>query len=277
MRVCGVEIDNVGYTILGDEGEDLLGEQFVLGQFLQPKKIRNVLCRPEASLSFRDIMDKGKIALFNLPDGLLGEQNAQLLGQLVVSNFQIAILSRANIPQKKRRRFYLYVDEFQTFTSTANASYDKILERSRKYRLALTLAHQQTGQIPDNLLHQIFGNVSTMISFEVSGRDGKKLSPEFLWDDPERGIQPLPPIEFSKLNIGQAYIKLGKRAFQVAITPPLGEGDPERAMAIIERSHIKATPPITQKHPAQSSVHGDGAPPPPQDSMFEDVDPDEIF
>ena len=162
-------------------------------------------------------------------------------------------------------------------TSTANASYDKILERSRKYRLCLTLAHQQTGQIPDNLLHQIFGNVSTMISFEVSGRDGRKLSPEFLWDDPERGIQPLPPIQFSKLTIGRAYINLGKRAFQVRTTPPLGEGDLERAMAVIERSHTRGTPPPTQKHPLQPSVHGDGAPPPQQDAMFEDVDPDEIF
>ena len=75
-----------------------------------------------------------------------------LLGQLIISKFQMATMMRANIPQKQRRNFWLYIDEFQTFTDVATASYEKILSRARKYRLGLILAHQQTGQIPTTLL-----------------------------------------------------------------------------------------------------------------------------
>ena len=65
-------------------------------------------------------MDEGRIMLFNLSDGILGEQNSQLLGQLVVAKFQLAVMSRANVPKEQRRNFYLYLDEFQTFTGTSD-------------------------------------------------------------------------------------------------------------------------------------------------------------
>ena len=123
-----------------------------LGRLLRPRPVRRMLCNPRASLNFRDCMDEGKIMLFNLSDGVLGEQNSQLLGQLVVSKFQLAVMARAKQPKGERRNFYLYIDEFQAFTGTAGMSYEKILSRARKYRLGLTLAHQQTGQIPGSLL-----------------------------------------------------------------------------------------------------------------------------
>jgi len=108
-----------------------------LGRFLRPRFIRNVLCQTEKNLNFRECMDQGKILLFNLSDGILGEMNAQILGQLVVSKIQLAALSRADIAPEERRKFYLYIDEFQAFVSTASASYEKILSRARKYGLVL--------------------------------------------------------------------------------------------------------------------------------------------
>jgi len=95
-----------------------------LGKFTRPKIVRRILCQPTGNINFRQAMDDGKIMLFNLSDGILGEANSQLLGQLTVSKFQMAVMSRADIPQQDRRHFYLYIDEFQTFTSTATASYD---------------------------------------------------------------------------------------------------------------------------------------------------------
>lgn len=81
--------------------------------------IRNILCNPQSSLDFREAIDTGKILLFNLSDGILGEANSQLLGQLIVSKFQTAVMSRADTAKDMRQPFYLYVDEFQTFTGTA--------------------------------------------------------------------------------------------------------------------------------------------------------------
>jgi len=182
------------------------------GKFLRPKTIRSMLCRPEGNLDFRKAMDTGKILLFNLSDGILGEANSQLLGQLIVSKFQMAVMSRANIPKEERRNFYLYIDEFQTFTGTAAASYEKILSRARKYKLGLVLAHQQTGQIPLELLKEILGNVSTVICFNVSASDTSRLAKEFITTINGEVIH-IPQEEILKLKTGQAYCKIGNQSF----------------------------------------------------------------
>ena len=206
-----------------------------LGKFTRPKVIRNLLCQRKGSINFRQLMDTGKVMLFNLSDGILGELNSQLLGQLIVSKFQLAVMSRADTPQHQRRRFYLYIDEFQTFTSTANASYDKILSRARKYRLALILAHQQTGQIPSDLLRQIFGNVSTMVSFVVSSDDARRLSKEFV-SEYNGEITMLPFEKLLSLGVGQTYCKIARNSFPMRTFPVSEKPDFSLARAAIERS-----------------------------------------
>jgi len=199
-----------------------------LGEFTQSQKVRNILCQSGKSLNFREIMDAGKIVLFNLSDGILGEQNSQLFGQLIVSQFQLAVMSRADIlDPNKRRRFYLYLDEFQTFTNTSASSYGLILSRARKYRLVLILAHQQSGQIPLDLLRDIFGNVSTMISFVVSNHDAKKLAGEFGYKGSDY---------FTNLEVGEAMVKLGNQSCKMKTFLPKEKPDFKLAEAIIQRS-----------------------------------------
>ena len=60
----------------------------------------------------RQIMDNGKILIVNLSKGLIGEENAQFLGLLLVPKILSAAMSRADMPENQRRDFYLYVDEF---------------------------------------------------------------------------------------------------------------------------------------------------------------------
>jgi len=183
-----------------------------LGRIVRPKVIRNILCNLENSLNFRDAIDTGKILLFNLSDGILGEANSQLLGQLIVSKFQTAVMSRADTAKYERQPFYLYIDEFQTFTNVATASYEKILSRARKYRLSLILAHQQTHQIPYDLLREIFGNVSTVVSFQVSSDDANRLSKEFVTQYDGEVVN-VPAEELLSLKVGQAYCKVGQNSF----------------------------------------------------------------
>src|SRR2546428_9793492 len=117
-----------------------------------------MLCSSGTSLNVRRLMDEGKILLFSLSDGLLGEENAELLGQLVVAKIQLAAMSRANVPPSERRFFTLIADEFQRFAQSAATSYEQMLSRARKYGVGLVLAHQQTGQIPEQLMRGILGN-----------------------------------------------------------------------------------------------------------------------
>src|SRR5690606_39774743 len=123
-----------------------------------------------------EAMDQGKIILVNLSQGKLGEDNATLLGAMLITKIQLAAMSRVNTPEEARRDFYLYVDEFQNF---ATDSFNKILSEARKYRLNLILANQYMGQIDEDVRLAIFGNCGTIMTFLVGAGDSPYLAKEF--------------------------------------------------------------------------------------------------
>ena len=131
-----------------------------------------MLSSPQSKLDFYDIMQSKKILLVNLSSGTIGEDNAQLLGSLLVTQLQMAAMRRAGIPPAQRHPFYLYVDEFQNFTTT---SFEKILSEARKYKLCLTLAHQYINQLSESQRDAIFGNVGSMIMFSCGDKDAYAL------------------------------------------------------------------------------------------------------
>jgi hypothetical protein len=147
-----------------------------VGQFVSSRMIRNIIGHPQSSINLKDIMDDGKILLLNLSQGKLGEDNAALLGAMIITQIQLAAMSRAFMKEEDRRPFFLYVDEFQNFATT---SFLKILSEARKYRLALTLANQYIDQLDLEIQRAIFGNVGTLMSFVVGARDAVALSKEF--------------------------------------------------------------------------------------------------
>jgi hypothetical protein len=194
-----------------------------LERFLAAAAVRNMLCQPGKSLNVRKAMDQGKVLLFNLSDGLLGEANAQILGSLVVAKLQTAAMSRADIAPHARRPFHVYIDEFQAFVDSSAASYERLLSRARKYRLSLCLAHQQLGQIPEEILRQIFGNVSTLISFRVSATDARRLSREFVGEiDGEPAS--LDPKELLSLQVGEAWARVDRSVLFLKTLPPFSKG-----------------------------------------------------
>ena len=206
-----------------------------INRLIRPKMIRSLLCQPGQCFNFREAMDDGKILLFNLADGLIGEQTAELLGQLIVSKIQLAAMSRMDIPKAARRPFYLYMDEFQTFTGVNETSYEKMLSRARKYELCLILAHQQTGQIPKLLMREILGNVSTIIAFNISHVDATQLTQEFPVDM-GREITYVPVEEFVSLKVGEAWGKIGKSVFPLKTALAPQQPDFTRTKTVIERS-----------------------------------------
>lgn len=147
-----------------------------VGQFLSSKTVRNIVSSPHSTVDLEDIMNEGKIVLVNLSQGKIGEDNSALLGAMIITKIQLAVMNRVYQKEEERRDFYLYVDEFQNF---ATNSFVKILSEARKYRLNLTLANQYIGQIDEEVQNAIFGNAGTIVSFGVGATDARPLAREF--------------------------------------------------------------------------------------------------
>lgn len=147
-----------------------------VGQFVSSPLVRNIVNARKSSFSIEEAMNEGKIILVNLSQGKLGEDNATLLGSMLITKIQLAAMGRVAIPEEERKDFYLYVDEFQNF---ATESFTKILSEARKYRLNLILANQYIAQIPEEVQKAIFGNCGSMVSFVMGADDAAVFSKEF--------------------------------------------------------------------------------------------------
>jgi len=147
-----------------------------VGQFVTSPLVRNVVNAQTSSFDIETIMNEGKILLVNVSQGKLGEDNAALLGAMIITKIQLAAMNRVYLPEEQRRDFYLYIDEFQNFATT---SFVKILSEARKYRLNLILANQYMAQIPDEVKAAIFGNAASMMSFILGAQDADWMQKEF--------------------------------------------------------------------------------------------------
>jgi energy-coupling factor transporter ATP-binding protein EcfA2 len=147
-----------------------------LGQFLLNPLIRNILGQVKCKVDIPFVMNEGRLFIANLAKGRLGEDKANLLGSLLVSQFQQAAMARASIPEAKRADFYLFIDEFQNFSTEAFTS---ILAEARKYRLCLILSHQFIDQLTPSVQQAVLGNVGTMICFHVGHTDAEVMEKAF--------------------------------------------------------------------------------------------------
>jgi CxxC-x17-CxxC domain-containing protein len=147
-----------------------------VGQYLSSAIIRNIVGQVKSSFDLRSIMDNKKIMILSLSKGQIGEDNAALMGSMMITKIQLAAMSRANIPEDDRVDFYLYVDEFQNF---ATESFATILSEARKYRLNLTIAHQYIEQMSEEVQAAVFGNVGTLVVFRIGANDAEELEKEF--------------------------------------------------------------------------------------------------
>lgn len=150
-----------------------------IGQFAANALVRNIIGQAQSAFDVRDLMDNRKIFIANLSKGRMGEGNANLLGSMLITKIYLSAMSRADAAPSLLRElppFYLFVDEFQNF---ANKSFADILSEARKYKLALTVAHQYIEQMEDEVRAAVFGNVGTMMTFRVGSYDAEVLEKEF--------------------------------------------------------------------------------------------------
>lgn len=145
-------------------------------RFVTEKLMRNIIGQPKSAFNFREIMDNQKILLVNLSKGMIGEENSNFLGLLLVPRILMAAMSRADMPKEDRKDFYLYVDEFQNFSTP---DFTQILAEARKYKLSLIVANQYIAQIQEDIRNAVFGNVGSTVSFRVGVDDSEYLESQF--------------------------------------------------------------------------------------------------
>lgn len=207
-----------------------------LTPFISNDLIRPIISQQKSAVNFREAMDKHRIILLNLSKGKIGDMNSSLLGMIIIGKLLFAALSRINISEEQREDFYLYIDEFQNFTTD---SISVILSEARKYKLNLILAHQFIAQLVKNndtkIRDAIFGNVGTVLTFRIGV------------DDSELIAKQLAPVvtEYDLVNMPKytCYIKLlidnaNPPAFNLNPYPPQ-KGNFELANAIKEYSRLK--------------------------------------
>jgi hypothetical protein len=141
--------------------------------------LQRIVGQPRNGLNLRRAMDEGRIVLVNLSKGSVGEDAANMLGSLLVTQLQLDAMSRADLPPHDRRPFFVYIDEFQNF---ATESFPAILSEARKFGLGLIAAHQYLDQVPPETAKALFGNVGTLISFQVGADDAELLARQFSRD-----------------------------------------------------------------------------------------------
>ncbi len=168
-----------------------------VGAFLADPLLNRILTAPRHDLHIRQLMDDGRVLLVNLAKGRIGEDSASLLGGLLVTTIGLAGYSRADLDPSKRRDFFVYVDEFQSFTTLALAN---MLSEMRKYRLGFTVAHQYLHQLEPDVRHAVLGNTGTIIAFRVGAEDAPYLAREFNGVFDETDLLQLPNY--------QVYLKL---------------------------------------------------------------------
>jgi hypothetical protein len=187
-----------------------------IGQFLLNPVIRNILGQVKNKVSFPFVMDNGRLFIANLSKGQLGHDKANLLGSLLVTQFQLAAMARARRPESERRDFALFIDEFQNFSTESFAS---ILAEARKYRLCLTLSHQYIDQLSLPVRQAVFGNAGTLIAFRIGYADAETMEKEF--------GKTFPPSVLADLERFEAVVKLledgtNREPFRAKTLPPLG-------------------------------------------------------
>lgn len=213
------------------------------GPFVTNTTMRNIIGQPKSAFNIREIMDSGKVLLVNLSKGRIGDVNAQLLGLIFVNKVNMAALSRADVPQAQRRRFYLYVDEFQNFITDAFAT---ILSEARKYELALIMAHQYIGQLvgktaaydqaSTKMRDAVFGNVGTIMSFKIGAEDAEYMAKEFAPVLSEQDVIGIPNFNcYTKLNINNTT----SRPFSMATIYDESQRNEKLAGLIKEYSRMK--------------------------------------
>jgi len=140
----------------------LVQERIVVPMFMAGK----------SSIDFREAMDQGKFIIVDLPEGRITSDIANFIGCLILARIYLAGMSREDIPEEKRRPFYVYIDEAYRYTTK---SISEILQSLRKYKVFMTLASQFLGQYIKSVQQTLPHTCETIVCFTVGEETARAL------------------------------------------------------------------------------------------------------
>jgi len=204
-----------------DAGEVITWFVSKWGPFLSNQMMRNILGQLKSGFNIREVMDSKKILLVNLSKGKMGELNSKLLGMIFVMKFQTAAMSRADILEKDRVDFSLFVDEFQNFSTE---SFESILSEARKYRLNLVLANQFMTQLTDKIREGVLGNVGTIMCGRIGVTDAELMEKAFA---PVFNAEDLHKLANFTAIATVMMFSVPSAPFTMKLLPPMGDSNPD--------------------------------------------------
>ena len=145
------------------------------GQLLIDPLMRNIFGQKTSKVDLYELMQKKRIILVNLSKGLVGDEKSAFFGAVLITKLYQAAMQRIRLPEKERIPFYFYVDEFQNI---ATKTFENILAEARKFGFALTVANQNLSQLSPSLRSSLFGNVASMVVFQISAEDATIMQDE---------------------------------------------------------------------------------------------------
>jgi hypothetical protein len=173
--------------------------------------LRTVLGQPKPTIDFRRAMDNAHVVIFNLSQAKLGEGSSHLLGAFIVMALQQAAESRADIPEKYRRPFTAYCDEYHDY---ATSSFLKGITASRKWKLSWVLSHQLMAQLPPLLARTVVSTIGSLAIFRIAGDDAHALeldlqNNELIYDQSKlQYVNIAEPINLTNTANFEAWMKL---------------------------------------------------------------------
>lgn len=200
---------------------------FIANDYLRP-----IIGQSKSSINFREVLDNKKILLINLSKGRLGDINMGLLGLIFVGKILMAAYSRIDVSEESRKDFYLYIDEFQNFTTDSLSS---ILAEARKYRLNLIAAHQFIAQLGEKIRDAVFGNVGSTFAMRVGPQDAEFLKKLY---EPVFNENDLVNIDNYKGYLRFLINGQTTAPFNIEVYPP-SQGDFQQFQKIRELSRLK--------------------------------------
>ena len=152
-----------------------------LRQLMLRPGLRAMLGQAQPRFGLADLLERRRIVVVNLNQGLLGAGAARLLGTLLVAQLWQHLLARQAEPPQRRQIVSVYIDEVQAFLAGLPGSLADALAQARSLGAAFHLAHQYRGQLSTEMMQAVETNTRSKVYFALSATDAAaaaRLAPE---------------------------------------------------------------------------------------------------
>ena len=152
-----------------------------LRQLMLRPGLRAMLGQAQPRFGLADLLERRRIVVVNLNQGLLGAGAARLLGTLLISQLWQHLLARQAEPVQRRQIVSVYIDEVQAFLAGLPGSLADALAQARSLGAAFHLAHQYRGQLSGEMIQAVETNTRSKVYFALSATDAAaaaRLAPE---------------------------------------------------------------------------------------------------